>query len=104
MSTIGKGQASAITALAALMVLFGGCGGGGSDSTRDEVKFGGNTLARCLKENGAEFAVQASELSFFQENSSSMFATYLDKPTKLSVQIWRPSEDPRDWLLWQAQP
>jgi hypothetical protein len=85
-----------------------GCGTDGPSNTQSGIDFTGNTLAKCLKDNGAKFAVDAGELDFFSaaetEDSASMFATYLDRPTKLFVQQWRDGEDPREWLLWQAQP
>lgn len=85
-----------------------GCGSGGSGDTGSDIDFADNTLAKCLKDNGAKFAADTGELDFFSaaesDDSASMFATYLDRPTKLFVQQWRDGEDPREWLLWQAQP
>jgi hypothetical protein len=92
----------------ALGILLLGCGSDGSSNAESDVDFSGNSLAKCLRDNGAKFATDAGELDFFSsaeaDDSASMFATYLDRPTKLFVQQWKDGEDPREWLLWQAQP
>jgi hypothetical protein len=96
-----------VTSLALGVVLLG-CGSDGSDGTQSDIDFTGNSLAKCLKDHGATFATDVDELDFFSaaeaDDSASMFATYLDRPTELFVQQWRDGEDPREWLLWQAQP
>jgi hypothetical protein len=107
MSAVGKRYSAAFTTVTVLVVLgmlLFGCGSDGSSDSLSEIDLSSQTLAKCLKSHGAQFATEESDLDFFDEDSASMFATYLDKPTKLFVQIWQDSEDPREWLLWQAQP
>jgi hypothetical protein len=92
--------------VALLTALLQACGGSSSDGT-SSVDFSDSTLASCLKQNGATFAKEPEELSFFSqaedEDTASMFATTYDESTKLFVQIWKDGDDPREWLMWQAQ-
>ena|ERR1051325_845219 len=80
-----------------------GCGSSSSHVSVGEINFKNGTLAKCLKNGGASFATEPAEISFFNEGSSSKFATYFDRAAKLIVQIWQDGEDPREWLLWQAE-
>jgi hypothetical protein len=80
-----------------------GCGSSDSHDPVGRIDFGNRTLAKCLKDGGASFATEPADISFFDESSSSKFATYFDRAAKLIVQIWQDGEDPREWLLWQAE-
>ncbi len=80
-----------------------GCASSSSHESVSQVDFGDKTLAKCLRAGGASFATEPADVSFFNESSSSKFATYFDKAAKLIVQIWQNGEDPREWLLWQAE-
>jgi hypothetical protein len=97
-----------VAATAGVVIFLGGCGDSGTNVPLSQIDLGRETLARCLQHHGAQFATETRDLSFFDRaeasDTASMFATYLDNPTKLFVQMWQDGDDPRDWLMWQAQP
>lgn len=100
-----SGRISVVFTLAALLV---GCGSSSDDNALSAIDFGKSTLASCLKANDATFADSINDLTFLSraeaEDTASLFGSAYDYSAKLFVDLWEDGDDPREWLMWSAQP
>jgi hypothetical protein len=96
--------------LVAFAFLLIGCGSGNSEAgdSLGAIDFGDATFASCLKSSGAHFAQSSDDLDFFSvaqdEDAASKFGFSYDRSAELFVELWEDGDDPREWLMWSAQP
>jgi len=94
--------------MAAVVALMAGCGSESSGRSSSAIDFGKTTVASCLRENNAVFAESTGDLEFFSEaeaeETASKFGFFYDESAKLFIELWEDGDDPREWLMWSAQP
>lgn len=98
-------HASTLILLSAVVAF--GCSSEGEGDIRNASDFDGS-LARCLEESGAEFADSSGDLKFLSiaesEDTASLFGSTYEESSELFVDLLQDGDDPREWLVWVAQP